>query len=126
MTETKTNTAKENNADNQNYEVADEKEVKAISKKLLEQNLEAYKKLLVQRGNEKLREQLPNITITSQLETSEFFEHWNIGDKVTCKSNKYGIQYDVRITGLKYTIDKNNYTVEVLFGAPLIIKKEGD
>lgn len=89
-------------------------------------NLEAYKKLLVQRGNEKLREQLPNITITSQLETSEFFEHWNIGDKVTCKSNKYGIQYDVRITGLKYTIDKNNYTVEVLFGAPLIIKKEGD
>ena len=46
MTETKTNTAKENNADNQNYEVADEKEVKAISKKLLEQNLEAYKKLV--------------------------------------------------------------------------------
>ena len=45
MIETKTNTAQENNADNQNYEVADEKEVKAISKKLLEQNLEAYKKL---------------------------------------------------------------------------------
>lgn len=45
MTETKTNTAKENNADNQNYEVADEKEVEAISKELIEQNLEAYKKL---------------------------------------------------------------------------------
>lgn len=46
MTETKTNTAKENNADNQNYEVADEKEAEAISKKLLEQNFEAYKKLV--------------------------------------------------------------------------------
>lgn len=45
MTETKTNTAKENNADNQNYEVADEKEVETISKKLLEQNIEAYKEL---------------------------------------------------------------------------------
>ena len=45
MTETKTNTAKENNADNQNYEVADEKEVDAISKKILEQNMEAYKEL---------------------------------------------------------------------------------
>lgn len=45
MTETKTNTAKENNTDNQNYEVADEKEVEAISKKLIEQNLEAYKKM---------------------------------------------------------------------------------
>ena len=43
MTETKTNTAKENNADNQNYEVANEKEVETISKKLLEQNIEAYK-----------------------------------------------------------------------------------
>ena len=45
MTETKTNIAKENNADNQNYEVADEKEVETISKKLIERNLEAYKKL---------------------------------------------------------------------------------
>ncbi len=45
MTETKTNIAKENNADNQNYEVADEKEVEAISEKLIQQNLEAYKKL---------------------------------------------------------------------------------
>lgn len=45
MTETKTNTAKENNADNQNYEVANEKEVETISKKLLEQNIEAYKEL---------------------------------------------------------------------------------
>lgn len=45
MTETKVNTAKENNADNQYYEVAEEKEVETISKKILEQNLEAYKKL---------------------------------------------------------------------------------
>ena len=45
MTETKTNIAKENNADNQNYEVADEKEVEAISEKLIQQNLEEYKKL---------------------------------------------------------------------------------
>lgn len=36
---------KENDVDNQNYEVADEEEVIAISKKLIEQNLEAYKKL---------------------------------------------------------------------------------
>ena len=50
MTETNQNSfkiasVKENAGDNQNYEVADEKEVEAISKKLLEQNLEAYKKL---------------------------------------------------------------------------------
>lgn len=30
---------------NQNYEVADKKEVEAVSKKLIERNLEAYKKL---------------------------------------------------------------------------------
>ena len=35
----------ETDTDNQNYEVADDKEVEAISKKLIEQNLEAYKKL---------------------------------------------------------------------------------
>ena len=35
----------ETTADDQKYEVADEKEVEAISKKLIEQNLEAYKKL---------------------------------------------------------------------------------
>ena len=37
--------AVETDTDNQNYEVADDKEVEAISKKLIEQNLEAYKKL---------------------------------------------------------------------------------
>ena len=48
MRETNQNLSKIANAedtDKQNYEVADEKEVEAISKKLLEQNLEAYKKL---------------------------------------------------------------------------------
>ena len=50
MTETKQDlskiaSVKENAGDNQNYEVANEKEVETISKKLLEQNLEAYKKL---------------------------------------------------------------------------------
>ena len=50
MTETNQNLFKitsteEKVADNQNYEVADEKELDAISKKLIEQNIEAYKKL---------------------------------------------------------------------------------
>lgn len=48
MRETNQNLSKFANVeetDKQNYEVADEKEVEAISKKLLEQNLEAYKKL---------------------------------------------------------------------------------
>lgn len=31
--------------DNQEFEIADNEEVEAISKKLIEQNLEAYKKL---------------------------------------------------------------------------------
>lgn len=35
----------ETTTDDQQYEVADDKEVEAISKKLIEQNLEAYKKL---------------------------------------------------------------------------------
>lgn len=41
----KITSVKENGTDDQNYEVADDKEVEAISKKLLERNLEAYKKL---------------------------------------------------------------------------------
>ena len=50
MTETKQDlskiaSVKENTGDNQNYEVADDKEVEAISKKLIERNMEAYKKL---------------------------------------------------------------------------------
>ena len=50
MTETNQNLFKitsteEKVADNQNYEVADVKELDAISKKLIEQNIEAYKKL---------------------------------------------------------------------------------
>lgn len=50
MTETNQNLFKitsteEKIADNQNYEVADVKELDAISKKLIEQNIEAYKKL---------------------------------------------------------------------------------
>lgn len=50
MTETNKNlsniiSTEETVTNNQNYEVADKKELDAISKKLIEQNMEAYKKL---------------------------------------------------------------------------------
>ena len=50
MTETNQNLSKiaseeENVADNQNYEIVDDEEFEAVSKKILERNLEAYKKL---------------------------------------------------------------------------------
>lgn len=50
MTETnlnlsKTPSVKETGTDNQNYEIVDDEEFEAVSKKILERNLEAYKKL---------------------------------------------------------------------------------
>lgn len=50
MTETKQDLSKiaseeKTDADNQNYEIVDDEEFEAVSKKILERNLEAYKKL---------------------------------------------------------------------------------
>lgn len=50
MTETKQDLSKitsveETGTDNQNYETVDDEKFEAVSKKILKQNLEAYKKL---------------------------------------------------------------------------------
>lgn len=45
---------------------------------------------------------------------------YNLGDIVTCHSARFGIQFDKRIIGVKYTLDQNGSKTKCILGEPPI------
>lgn len=47
-------------------------------------------------------------------------KHYYLGDKVTCKTARYGLRFDARITQAKETHDRNGSTLTLTLGQPTI------
>lgn len=52
------------------------------------------------------------------VDPSEFGTVYNIGDLVSCVSQRYGVKFNARISGVKYKMDANGETTEVVLGEP--------
>ena len=46
----------------------------------------------------------------------EFGSEYDLGDKVTCKSDRYGLQFDTRIMEYQYTSNQGAETVKIVLG----------
>lgn len=81
-----------------------------------------YTAVLKARGLEKLSELVPinsfstEIVIDGQM---KYREDFNLGDIVTCKSVKYGIQLDVRVTEIKEVFEPTGYKISATLGEPI-------
>ena len=63
-----------------------------------------------------------NINFVSTINTNsnlKFKADFDLGDRITCKETKWGIQIDARITEVTETYQKGEETIEATFGDSL-------
>lgn len=57
-----------------------------------------------------------NVTIDPE----ELGVQYNLGDVVSCVSVRFGVSFNARITGIKYTLDNNRTRTEIVLGDPIL------
>lgn len=80
-----------------------------------------YLDLLAQRGRQELSEYIDVIEFDSRINPNAnliYREDFDVGDIVTCKDRKWGLEIDARITEVTETYRPGRYDVSVVFGEP--------
>lgn len=56
------------------------------------------------------------------IDPAELGTAYNIGDMVACVSKRFGVQFNARISGVKYKKDNKSETTEIILGDPVLVK----
>ena len=81
-----------------------------------------YLQMLKTRGETELEGYGKNINFVSTINTNsnlKFKVDFDLGDRITCKEEKWGIQIDARITEVKEIYQKGTEEIEATFGESL-------
>lgn len=84
--------------------------------------LDAYLEMLKTRGGAELETYGKTINFVSTINTNsnlKFKSDFDLGDRITCKEEKWGIQIDARITEVMETYQRGGETIEATFGDSL-------
>ena len=54
------------------------------------------------------------------VDATEFGVLYNLGDIVTCVSNRFGVQFNARVTGVTYTLDTTGEKTSIQLGDPIL------
>lgn len=54
------------------------------------------------------------------IDPEDLGRYYNLGDIVSCVSVRFGVSFNARITGIKYTLDNNKTRTEILLGDPIL------
>jgi hypothetical protein len=81
----------------------------------------AFRERLKEYGTTELGKRIRKLTFSVTVDPSEFGELYNIGDLVSCVSNRFGVRFNTRIAGVKYKKDSNTETTELILGEPVLI-----
>lgn len=84
--------------------------------------LDIYLEMLKTRGGTELGRYGKTINFVSTINTNsnlKFKSDFDLGDRITCKEKKWGIQIDARITEVVETYQKGRETIEATFGDSL-------
>lgn len=77
---------------------------------------EAWRKRQKQIGIKALQEHKNAVTFEVELAIDVFGKKYELGDKVTCKSKRYGLQFDTQITEYQYEYKQGVETVKITLG----------
>lgn len=64
----------------------------------------------------RIRRQSFSVTV----DASELGKLYNLGDIVSCVSVRFGVSFNARITGIKYSLDNRRTKTEVILGDPIL------
>lgn len=59
-------------------------------------------------------------SFTVAIDPTELGVMYNLGDVVSCVSIRFGVSFNARITGIKYTLDNRNTKTEIILGDPIL------
>ena len=54
------------------------------------------------------------------VDSADFGTIYNMGDIVSCVSVRFGVSFNARITGVKYKMDSNSTSTEIILGDPVL------
>ena len=57
---------------------------------------------------------------TVDIDASDYRKIYNLGDKVACVSTRFGVQFEARITGVKYRLDVTGAKTSITLGKPAL------
>ncbi len=81
-----------------------------------DESTEDWKKRQKQIGIEALQERKNACTFEVELSLGVFGEKYELGDKVTCRSKRYGLHFDTRIMEYQHTYENGAETVKITLG----------
>jgi hypothetical protein len=79
---------------------------------------DSFTQKLIAFGKDELNKRLKLQTFTAEVDPKDWRVKYNLGDLVTCKSRRYGLQFDARITHFKEVTENNKTTVTITLGDP--------
>ena len=98
--------------------------VKANQKKKDQTDAE-YNAYLDGEGVKALQKHYDVLTFKAEISSSAWMRDYDLGDKVTCKSTRYGLRFDTRITSFVETIEAGTQSISLTLGEPTITYLQG-
>lgn len=80
------------------------------------QSIEDWQEKQEQIAKKTLQEHKSALAFEVELSLGVFGNKYDLGDKVTCKSKRYGLQFDTQITEYQYSYKKGVETVKIVLG----------
>ena len=85
-----------------------------------------WKKRQKRIGQKALQEHNNALSFEVDMPPDAFGKKYDLGDKVTCKSKRYGLQFDTRITEYKYTYKNGVENVQITLGEKALDYVKGE
>lgn len=71
-------------------------------------------------GQMELGKRIRRKSFSVTIDPDDLGKYYALGDIVSCVSVRFGVSFNARITGIKYTLDSNKARTEVLLGDPIL------
>ncbi len=84
----------------------------------LEESEEDCKARAIAYATMELGKRISRQSFSVSIDASELGVMYNLGDIVSCVSIRFGVSFNARITGIKYTLDNRKTKTEIILGEP--------
>ena len=79
-----------------------------------------FKERLKQIGLEEIARLISRHTFSVSIDTKEYGTTYELGDVVSCVSQRFGVELKSRITSVKYTLDISGEKINLILGEPIL------
>lgn len=87
---------------------------------MADESVEECKARAVAYAQMELGKRIRRKSFSVTIDPEDLGNRYNLGDIVSCVSVRFGISFNARITGIKYTLDYNKTRTDIILGDPIL------